>query len=186
MDREVRARFERVKDASLTWHPVKGGKRSWVCFEDSLTADLGPDDSGHRFDLIADRMIHGHYYPPDAVQYFCEADDAGRSLEPGDRVLQFAPFLPFLPHFLGAWQMVEIFVANKHANDATLGYVTTSAHHGRGIWQSVLRRENRTLTMTVTSTTCPHSWLFWFGLPVARFLQLHARSRAIEEFRRLA
>ena len=185
MDRETKLRFEKLKDAPLTWHPVDGGKRSWPCFEDALTADLGDDPHGHRFAIIAERMINGHYYPPDAVQYFCEAHDAGRSLKPGDRVLQFAPFLPFLPNFLGAWQMVEIFVASKNADEARLGYVTTAKHHGRGIWESVLRREDGKLTMTVTSTTCPRSWLFWLGMPVARLLQLRARRRAIEEFRRL-
>lgn len=149
-----------------------------------MTADLGFDLTGERFRLISDRMVKGHFYPSDAVQYFSEAQDEGRDLRPGDRVLQFAPFLPFLDGF-GVWQTVEIFAADRNENSATLGYVTTAKHHGRGIWKAVLSRDNNMLSMTITSTTCPNSWLFWMGLPLARYLQLRARRRAIEGFQQL-
>ena len=185
MDPSLRRKFDERKAAPVTWDPAKGGKRALICFDDELTADLGPDHNGHRFKKISERMLKGHYYPPDAIQYFCEAHEHNRLLQPGDRVLQRAPILPFLPS-LGVWSMVEIFVANGTEDECRLGYVTTAKHHGRGIWQSVLRRQDGKLSMTVTSTTSPNSWLFWIGLPLARFLQLRARRRAIEEFKKVA
>lgn len=184
MDPSVRARFDRTKIAPRNWDPVNGGKRAWICFDDSITEDLGTDPDGAGFALISARMLNGHYYPPDAVQYFCEAIDESRDLEPGDRVLQFAPMFPFGSK-LGVWQTVEIYTAQTTGDVTELGYVTTASHHGRGIWKSVLERKDGHLKMTVTSTTSPSSWLFWLGLPYARFLQLRARRRAIEEFRKL-
>ncbi len=185
MDEPIRRRFEKWQSAPVNWDPIKGGKRAWLCFEDSKNATLGADPTGQVFDQIADRMMNGHFYPPDAITYYAEAIDEGRTLKPGDRVLQRARLLPLLAA-LGVWQMVEIYAAERTAERCTLGYVTTAHHHGRGIWQAKLETLEGELTLTVTSTTSPNSWLFWLGLPLARFLQLGARRRSIEEFARLA
>jgi len=184
MNPKARRRFDAMRGASLKWDPELGGKRSWLCFEDSLTADLGAD-THPAFEAISERMLDGRYYPPDAIQYFCDAVDEGRRLRPGDRVLQRAPLFPFLPT-IGVWSMVEIFVAEQTEFSCHLGYVTTKRHHGRGIWQAILSRQEGRLSLKVTSTTSPQSWMYWIGLPLARFLQLRARRRAIEEFRKVA
>ena len=184
MERAAQVRFHRNSSAPVNWNPVTGGKRSRVCFDDSLTEDLGSDPTGSRFDSISERMMKGYFYPQDAVQYFCEAHDTGRDLKVHDRVLQRAPLFPFLPSF-GMWSMVEIFVASRSESECTLGYVTTTRHQGRGIWQAKLMRVGDRLSMTITSTTSPQSWLFWMGLPLARFLQLRARRRALEEFKKV-
>lgn len=184
MDEATRRRFEKWKSAPVNWDPIKGGRRALLCFQDSKNAALGVDPTGEAFDRIADRMMNGHYYPPDALTYYAEALEQGRSLKPGDRVLQKAPILPFLPG-LGVWQMVEIYAAERTSERCKLGYVTTVHHHGRGIWQAELETLEGELTLTVTSTTSPNSWLFWLGLPLARFLQLRARRRAIKEFAEL-
>jgi hypothetical protein len=181
----IRKQFDARKGAFVTWDPVKGGKRAWICYEDKITEDLGPDPTGARFAIIAERMMKGHNYPPDAVQYYCEAHDTQRNLLPGDPVLQRAPIFPFIP-WLGMWSMVRICVAERTDDWCILSYVTTTKHHGRGIWRAELRRIAGRLSIQVTSTTSPNSWLFWLGLPLARFLQLRARRRAIEEFRKLA
>lgn len=183
MDPGLRRRFDSMKSAPLTWDPVKGGKRSWLCFEDSLTEDVGPD-SDEGYEAIATRMLDGRYYPADTIQYYCEAIDQGRLLSAGDRVLQRALILPFLPA-AGLWSMVEIFVAERSDDRCHLGYVTTAKHHGRGIWQAELTRNGTRLSLKVRSTTSPQSWLFWIGLPLARYLQLRARRRAVEEFQNL-
>ena len=181
MDEAIRRRFDRWKTAPTNWDPTKGGRRGLLCFDDSKNAALGADPTGQAFDQIADRMMNGHYYPQDAITYYADALEEGRSLQPGDRVLQKAPILPFLPS-PGVWQMVEIYAAERTPERCKLGYVTTTHHHGRGIWQAELESLEGELSLTVTSTTSPNSWLFWLGLPLARFLQLRARRRAIEEF----
>ena len=174
---------EKAENATLTWDPVKGGKRAWVCFDDFKVYDLGPDADGHRFAEIAKRMMSGNYYPPDAVVFGGRFRKEGRELRAGDRVVQQAPLFgklggPLMP------SSAEIYVAEREGDRCMIGYVTTSTHFGRGIWLAELIRSDGRLQLTVQSTASPRSWLFWVGLPYARFLQLRARRRAVEEFSR--
>ena len=180
MDATVKKRFEDGQFAPLSWSPTEGGKPSIVCFRDSLTEDLGSDPTGDRFNTIADRMMAGNYYPPDAVQFFGLHQDEKRTIKPGDRIQQRAPFGP-----LGFWSMVEITAAERTENECRIGYVTTKKHHGRGIWSATLTRTDNKLTITVESIANPHSFMFWAGLLFARALQLRARRRALEEFKKL-
>jgi hypothetical protein len=175
--------WKRAESAPLSWHPTKGGQRAWICFEDDKTFDLGPD--GPLFNRIADKMLSGDYYPPDAVRFEGRFRAAGRPLQIGDRVLQKAPVfcVPFGPTFKSA---VEIVAADRSDDHCRVGYVTASFHHGRGMWNAELSRSHGRLMLRVWSTACPNSWLFWLGLPLARGMQLRARRRAIEEFQALA
>jgi len=100
-------------------------------------------------------------------------------------VLQKAPLFGKLG-ILYVWSMVEIFVAERTEDHCRIGYVTSAMHHGRGIWRAELAWKEGRLSLRVKSTASPQSWLFWLGLPVARYLQLRARRRAIEEFEKLA
>lgn len=181
--KEARLQAE-AENAERTWDPEKGGKRAWVCFDDDKTYNLGADPDGHRFKAISRRMMSGHYYPPDAVRFSGRFQEEGRDLSRGDRVVQQAPLFgklggPLMPS--GA----EIYVAEATDTRCKIGYVTTSIHFGRGIWTAELTRTNGTLSLHVWSTASPASWAFWLGLPYARYLQLRARRRAVEEFRRM-
>lgn len=100
-------------------------------------------------------------------------------------MLQNAPVLcvPFGPTFKS---VVEIIVVERDETRCCIGYVTTVLHHGRGIWNAELSRSQGRLLLRVWSTACPNSWLFWLGLPLARGMQMRARRRAVDEFRRLA
>lgn len=126
----------------------------------------------------------GNYYPPDAVRFSGRFRQEGRDLRIGDRVVQQAPLFGKLGGRLvpsGA----EIYVAEKGTDRCKIGYVTTAIHLARGIWSAELVRAEGHLQLTVQSTASPASWLFWLGLPYARFLQLRARRRAMKEFRLL-
>jgi len=184
VDPHIERRFRDGLTAPLSWHPTEGGKRSFVCFEDELIEDLGPDPDGSRFNMIAERMLSGRYYPRDAVQFHGLFQDENRQLHPGDRIQQRAPIFPFWDGLV-AWSMAEIFVAERSESMCSIGYVTTRKHHGRGIWRADLTHEGGRLTLAVRSTAFPNSFLYWLGIPVARYLQLRARRRAIEEFRKL-
>lgn len=177
---------QRIVDASdvpASWDPIKGGKRSWLHFEDDKSYYLGKD-APDTFEAIADRMICGNYYPPDCIVFHGAFRSENRPLRVGDRVVQRARILPFL-HNPAAWSVVEIFRAERSGEACAVGYVTTKAHHGRGIWLAELTRNGGKLNLRVRSTASPNSWLFWLGLPVARFLQVRARVRAVAEFRKL-
>lgn len=167
--------------ARTTWHPTKGGKRSWVCFDDHIEVEVGSDD-GDSFEQIGERMMSGDYYPVDAVQFFGDFREERRVLRAGDRVIQRAS----LPLRAGLWSEAEVFVAERDSEHCRIGYVTTDKHFGRGIWQAELRRRQGRLLLCIVSTVSPGSWPFWVGLPLARFLQLRARRRGIEECRRVA
>lgn len=174
----------RAESAALSWHPVSGGRRTWLVFEDDKTFDLGPDADGTRIRKIAQLMLTGRYYPPDAVRVFGRFTLEDRPIRVGDRLVQEAPLFcrwggPLLP------SSVEIIDASASDDECRLGYVTTEFHFGRGIWRAVLARGDGRLSLHVKSTSMPGSWLFWLGLPVARYLQLRARRRAVEEFRRI-
>ena len=181
MTDSIRRRFEEAEKAKLTWDPVAGGKRAWICFDDDKTYDLGPDPDRVRFNEIAERMTTGRYYPPDAVRFYGRFEDEWRPMRAGERVLQEAPVLGVFR----AWSAVELFVVERTNDRARVGYVTTEAHHGRGIWEAELSWANGRLALRVKSTASPRSFLFWVGLPVARYLQLRARRRAVEVFRSL-
>lgn len=183
MDECVRRRFDWWKKAPLSWSPTEGGKRSWVTFEDDVVDDLGPDPDGARFEQIVEKMRKGNHYPPDAVQFIGEFRDDERYLKVGDRVLQRARVFPFWDG-LAVWSMVEIFEAEREGETFRLGYVTTRRHHARGIWRGELRWEHGRLYLHVRLTACPQSVWFWVGLPWARWLQVRARLRAAEEYRK--
>lgn len=182
MDELVRRHYERGVKAGLTWSPVSGGRRSWVCFEDDVTEELGLDATGERFEEIAGRMVGGRHYPVDAVEFFGPFRDEGRELVVGDRVLQRARVFPWWTWPV-VWSVVEIFVVEREDGLCRIGYVTTDYHHGRGIWSADLLLGEGRLTLRVVLTACPHSWLFWLGLPYARWIQVRARKRAAEEYR---
>lgn len=175
---------EAAESASLTWRLETGGKRAWVCFEDDKTYDLGSDEDGTRFEAISQKMLGGDYYPDDSVAFSGRFRDEKRSLQVGDRVVQEAPLLGRLggPKAIA---VVEMSVAEKSESSTQIGYVTTEIHFGRGIWQANLTREDGRLSLRVFSTVCPNSLWYWIGLPYARYLQLRARRRAVEEFLKL-
>lgn len=174
MDVMILERLEKAKTATPTWDPAAGGKLSWIRFVDTKTVLL---PNPNRFEAICDEILNGRYYPADAVEFF--ADEL--PLRPGTRIVQRAPFL-----FLRLWSVAEIFIADQSAQELKFGYVTTNQHHGRGIWQIILTKQQDNIRLKIDSTVTPGSLLFWLGLPVARFLQLRARRRGIENLKRLA
>lgn len=175
VDRAVRERFEAWKAEPLTWHPVQGGKRPLIAWDDDITVDLGADPDGSRFREIADRMMTGRYYPPHVIVFHRETD---APMVPGERVLQETHLA-----FVRLWSMVEIFLADRGDDFCRIGYVTTRRHHGRGIWQAHLTRNEGKLSLRVFSMAGPQSMWFWIGLPIARWKQLWSREQAIKSFR---
>lgn len=173
-----------AEKARLTWHPTEGGRRGWICFDDLRSFDLGADATGRRFQLIADRMMSGRFYPTDAIRAYGKFSQEARELRVGDRVLQQAPLLGKLGSPLLS-SAVEIYAAERTDHCCRIGYVTTAFHFGRGIWSAELAGKDSRLSLTVRSIASPQSWLFWAALPIARYLQLRARRRAVETFREL-
>lgn len=177
MDLATRRRFDRYAASPTTWHPTKGGRRPLVAWDDDHTVDLGADPDGSRFAKISDLMLGGRYYPADVIVFHRLTDSP---MQPGERVLQQTAILG-----IPLWTMVEIFLAEREQEICRIGYVTTARHHGRGIWQAHLIRQDNRLTLRVFSTAGPQSIWFWLGLPIARATQLRARRKAIERFQKV-
>jgi hypothetical protein len=181
----VRQRYEAYHVAPVTWAAGRADSPGKVIWNDHRSEDLGEDLDGGRFTLIAQQMMNGRYYPPDAIEFFGPWIDEKRELRVGDRILQRARLLPFAP-YPALWAMTEVYVAEWTPLSCTLGYVTTARHFGRGIWTAKLAHSPRShLILTIEAQTAPQSWLFWVGMPVARWLQKRAWGRAVEVFRDL-
>ncbi|MGI8923743.1 MAG: DUF1990 family protein [Fimbriimonadales bacterium] len=179
MTDSIRRRYERYLPAKLSWHwdTISDSPFLW---RDVSVEDVGPNMDA-RFEAIADRMMKGNYYPPDAIRFYGPWMDEGRDLRQGDRILQRAR----VGLFLKLWAMTEVQIAEKTDTTCTIGYLTTKRHFGRGKWQSKLTKDKGRLILAVEATTTPGSLLFWIGLPIARALQRRAWRRAAEEFRKL-
>jgi hypothetical protein len=130
-------------------------------------------------------MLEGDFYPADVLSFHGRFRLEGRRWRVGDRLVQRARLIPWLDWPV-LWSVAEVFIAEKSSNECTIGYVTTNRHFGRGIWRAILTRRGDRLFLKIKSTAGPGSWQFWLGLPFARYLQLRARRRAIEDFRRAA
>lgn len=184
MDKGIpESRIRWAEEYALTWHPVDGGKRPWIAWDDDKEFDLGADLDGQRFEAIRERMMNGRYYPPNVILFDGRFRREGRPMRAGDRVVQKAFLLPFV-RWPWLWSAVEIFVAEASESECHIGYVTTARHFGRGIWQARLRREEGRLRLQVWSTAGPQHWLFWAFLPVARGIQKRAWRAAVEDLGR--
>lgn len=175
MDEKVIRRFDAYRRSGLTWHPETGGRRPLIAWDDDVTTDIGPDPDGSRFRTMADQMMTGRYYPAEVIIFHRQRTGP---MSPGERILQQAFVLG-----VSLWSMVEIFAAEQQEDFCRIGYVTTSRHHGRGVWEAVLTRTGARLSLRVKSTSGPQSAWFWLGLPIARSVQLRARKRGIENLR---
>ncbi|MBX3096397.1 MAG: hypothetical protein KF812_06000, partial [Fimbriimonadaceae bacterium] len=109
MDKKGRRLYEEWKDCPKTWDLESGGKRSWCTFHDDLTADLGPDAPG-RLERISEHILHGHYYPEDALIFWSPELEEGGELYVGMRLLQRARVVP-----LFAWPVVYAMTEITHA-----------------------------------------------------------------------
>ena len=170
-----------IESYPLTWHPDKGGKRGPIVFQDDVTKPLGPDPTGTRLQKLKDLILSGHYYPQTVIRF----TPTETPLKAGTRIHQAAPIIPGIPWPV-ATGITEIFIADETPNSLHIGYVTTARHHARGIWQAKIERnpQSTELTIRVWDTVIPHSFLFWIGLPWARFLQQRALYSAINRFKK--
>lgn len=185
MPEPIRRRFDRYREAPVTWRYGEDNRRPLVCWVDERRKTLVKGHRPQAFAAIADRMLGGRYYPPDALDFFGLWMEEDRPIRVGDRILQRARLLPFAGWPV-LWAMTEVFAAERTDSTCTLGYVTTRRHFGRGEWQATLTQTTEGLELEVDSISGPHSWLFWLAMPIARALQLRAWRRAFEEFTALA
>lgn len=177
-------RLRACEGATKTWDPTSGGKRPFVCWDDDFTYELGLDPDGSIFTSLSERALSGNYYPQKVIQFYGEWIAEDRLLRPGDRVLQRIPLLPFAPWPV-LWSLAEIYIAEATETECTVGYVTTTRHFGRGIWRAKFANVGDTVTLNVKATAGPGSFWFWLGLPVARYLMVRARLKAVESFREM-
>lgn len=180
MTPEIRRRFNAWKTAPRSWEPGQGGKVALLSWNDSLTKDLGEDSDGSRLQELGTKLLNGHYYPDDVIEFFGEWQDEGRLMRAGDKILQRA----HLAFGIKLWAMVEVFVAEMSDDVCRLGYVTTQKHFGKGQWEIVIRRNGSRLRLEVSAISGPGSFLFWIGLPIARYYQMRAWRKALSSFGR--
>lgn len=170
--------FEKWEHAPLSWQPDNLGRVGPVSWNDHLHEELGFDPDGFLFCALADRVMHGRYYPPDVIEFFGRWQDEGRKIRKGERILQIA----HLPLGIRLPVMTEIYIAVDKEDYCEIGYVTTKHHFGKGRWHLVAQRQDGRVTIDVDANSGPGSFWFWVGLPIARWFQMKAWRKAIESY----
>jgi hypothetical protein len=142
-----------------------------------MTGGIHCSDPQKLFEATADRWVCGKYYPEDVIRFSFEGDQ----LQVGTRILQELKIFSAITLFA----MVEITVCERTEHECRIGYVTTSRHFARGEWCARIWQEpdSSELGFEVKAVTCPSSFWFWVGLPIARYYQMRAWRKAIASIR---
>jgi hypothetical protein len=152
---------------------VEGG-----LFRDNKHFDLGAD-TPERFVLLADRLLRYTFYPPHVMRHHTTFE--GRHAVVGDRIgmtLYVDLFPGFAPIALPA--TTEVFQVEDTPDRASIGYLATTRHYGKGAWVATLTRESGRLKLTITSRMTPLHPLALAGLPIYRWYQKRAHRLGAE------
>lgn len=144
-------------------------------FTDDRSFDLGPDRPG-RFERVADALLRYTFYPPDVMRHATTFADRPARL--GDRIgmVLLVPLLPgYAPISLPA--TTEVNLAERGEDHASFGYLTTTAHYGKGAWSATVTRAGGQLSLRLQSRMTPLHPLALLGLPIYRWFQQRAHRR---------
>lgn len=142
-----------------------------------MTGGVNCSEPQKLFEATADRWVSGKYYPEDVIRFHFIGD----RLRVGTRILQEMTIFSAITLFA----MVEITVCERSEQECRIGYVTTRRHFARGEWSARIWWEADSLELgfEVKAVTCPSSFWFWVGLPIARYYQMRAWRKAIASIR---
>ena len=145
-------------------------------FRDAREFDVGPSGQG-RFDRVADALLAYKFYPSSVMISAATFKDEARPARLGDRIgmCLLVPLFPGLPaaRFPAT---TEVNIAERTAEKASFGYVTTTAHYGRGAWCARIEVRAERVILTIESRMTPTHPLALLGLPVYRWFQKRAHA----------
>lgn len=164
--------------------PTRDVDPARALFRDARPFDVGPDEPG-RFDALADALLRYRFYPPSVMIHRTTFPD--RPARVGDRIgmTLLVPLFPGMPP-LGMPATTEVHVVERAADRATFGYLTTTAHYGKGAWCATLTRAEGRIRLMVESRMTPTHPIAVLGLPVYRFYQKRAHAAGAENLGRSA
>ena len=166
--------------------PTTDIPESKAIFRDARVFAMGADSPG-RFEAMRDALLAYRFYPASVMACTAAFKDEGRFARLGDRIgmALLVPVFPGLPAIRFP-ATTEINLLENTPERATLGYVTTRRHYGRGAWSATLVRADGRLRLELRSRMTPTHPLALLGLPFYRFLQKRAHRLGVDNLRRTA
>lgn len=172
------------RDAPVTYVPDQQ-PLDYHWSADRYEVILGQDASGNMFRRAAALVLNNRFYPSSVMDVVGDYSLEGRTVRPGDRVLQRVRVM-----WLNGWNILDVLTMNEvtevieEPRRVGFTYHTTAAHSELGEWSpSVEWRENGevVLLIEVVSRTRPGA-----SALIRRFvrrMQLRAHKLCIENFR---
>jgi hypothetical protein len=149
---------------------------SKAIFVDRREFDLGPA-AGGRFERIGEELVAYRFYPAEVMRVGAAFIDEGRPARVGDRIgmhLQVPLFPGFLPAQFRA--TTEINQVEQGSGRYLFGYLTTTAHYGKGAWWGEVERRGDRVVLLLQSRMTPTHPLALMGLPLYRWFQKRAHA----------
>jgi uncharacterized protein (UPF0548 family) len=174
--------LQKWRSAPLTYSPEQEIDENWNV--DRYEVILGQDSSGALFQRAAQLTLHNQFYPPEVMTTVSDFGLIGRSVQPGDRVLQRIRIFQYrsLP-ILEALTMNEITAVIQEPRRAGFTYTTTSAHTEIGEWSPVVEwRENGEVALVIQVVSRSRSGSNRFSRAFSRRMQLQAHKLSIRSF----
>jgi hypothetical protein len=170
------------RKAPFTYSAADVTGASWSA--DRYEVILGYDKEGELFNRAAELALSNRFYPPEVMSIVSDYSLEGRSVRPGDRVLQRIPILTYnrLP-------LVELLTLNEISEviqePRQVGFtcVTTAVHSEVGEWTARVEwRGNGEVALVIEVVSRSRFGNLPFFQQRTRQLQLRAHKLSIEHF----
>lgn len=168
--------------APLTYTPEQDLDENWNV--DRYEVILGQDASGSLFRRAAQLTLRNQFYPPEVMSSVSDFGLVGRSVEPGDRVVQRIRIFQYrgIP-ILEVLTMNEITHVVDEPRRAGFTYTTTTAHSEIGEWSPLVEwRENGEVALVINVVSRSYPGASSFTRRLTRRMQLRAHKLSIENF----
>ncbi len=170
------------RTAPLTYTPEQDLDENWNV--DRYEVILGQDASGNLFRRAAQLTLRNQFYPPEVMSSVSDFGLVGRSVQPGDRVVQRIRIFQYrgIP-ILEVLTMNEITHVVDEPRQAGFTYTTTTAHSEIGEWSPLVEwRENGEVALVINVVSRSYPGSSSFSRRFTRRMQLRAHKLSIENF----
>jgi uncharacterized protein (UPF0548 family) len=174
--------LQKWRAAPLTYSPEQDLDENW--YVDRYETILGVDPTGAIFQRAARLALTNQFYPLEVMTAVSDFSQVGRSVQPGDRVVQRIRVLQYrgLP-ILEVLTMNEITHVIDEPRQAGFTYITTSAHSEIGEWSpTVAWRENGEVALIINVVSRARPGASRWSQRLTRRMQLRAHKLSIQNF----
>jgi uncharacterized protein (UPF0548 family) len=182
-DQEKDAQYlQKWRSAPLTYSPDQEINENWNI--DRYEIILGQDPSGDLFQRAARLTLRNQFYPPEVMTTVSDFSSSGRSVQPGDRVVQRIRIFQYRGRpILEVMTMNEITEVIQEPRRTGFTYTTTSAHAEIGEWSPIVEwRENGEVALVISVVSRARPGASRYSRVFSRKIQLRAHKLSIRNF----